>query len=101
MGSSSQNSLQSFYQNSLEELKDLFGHVQEMYLIGVTDSRVDWEIIYDRVFSERCSRRVFTLCNELGSSLDYYDPDTSYEEDVAAFYWALKDKVTQFERLNI
>lgn len=43
-------------------------------------SDLDWEEKYDMIFSEEISRRF---------SLDYYDPDTSYEEDVIAFMNAL------------
>jgi hypothetical protein len=37
----------------------------------------------------------------MGSRLDYYDPDTSYEEDAKAFIYALREKIAQFERLNV
>lgn len=54
----------------------------------IIDSELGWEEKYDLIFSESISKAVFRLID-----LDYYDPDTSYEEDVLAFVQALKDKV--------
>lgn len=45
-------------------------------------SDLEWEEKYDMIFSEEISRKF---------SLDYYDPDTSYEEDVMAFMNALDE----------
>lgn len=42
----------------------------------IVNSDLDWEQKYDMIFSEDMSRKVH---------LDYYDPDTSYEEDVCAW----------------
>lgn len=39
-------------------------------------SDLEWKDKYDMIFSEEISRKI---------SLDYYDPDTTYEEDVMAF----------------
>ena len=44
-------------------------------------------IIYDMIFSEHISRKILI-------DLDYYDPDTSYEEDVTAFVNAFNDKMS-------
>ena len=43
-----------------------------------------WEQKFNIIFSEGISKRVFEIIN-----LDYYNPDTSYEEDVKAFVEAL------------
>lgn len=48
----------------------------------IIDSDLSWEDKYDMIFSEEISRKF---------SLDYYDPDTSYQEDVMAFMGALDD----------
>ena len=39
-----------------------------------------WKQKFDLIFSDEISQKVFDLIN-----LDYYCPDTSYEEDVIAF----------------
>lgn len=40
-----------------------------------------WERRYDLIFNERVSRRLFDALD----ASNYYDPDTTYEEDVRAF----------------
>lgn len=60
-------------------LKDLKGKAWEES-DGDTDSEV-WEELYDKVFSEEISRQVF---NDF-PDFHYYDPDTTYQEDVCAF----------------
>lgn len=55
-----------------------------------------WERVYGVVFSQKVSRRVFEIVDELGGSLDYCDPDTSYEDDVRAFADALKEYTDRF-----
>jgi hypothetical protein len=50
-----------------------------------------WKMAYDLVFSKDCSQRAYTLLKDLNISFDYYDPDTSYEEDIEAFARALKN----------
>lgn len=67
----------------LTELRDLHTQVNEVF-----NSGLDWEMKYDLIFSERVSRRIFNLI-----TLDYYDPDTSYQEDVTAFVNAFNEKM--------
>lgn len=55
---------------------------------------------YDLIFSEHLSRTVFRLFRELGTELDYYDPDTSYEEDMDAFINAFQDKMDRLGNLK-
>lgn len=50
---------------------------------------------FDEVFSDDCSKRIFGLCVEVfGDTFDnithWYDPDTSYEEDVIYFAKAVE-----------
>lgn len=54
-------------------------------LKGDKDGNYLWSEIYDEVFSESCSRRIWALLDELSLSLDYYDPDMDYDDDVLAF----------------
>lgn len=62
---------------------------------NIRQSDLSEEEQYSFVFSEKCSRRAFAIIKEMGTSLDYYDPDTSYEEDMDAFISALREKITQ------
>lgn len=48
-----------------------------------------WQIAYGLVFSEDCSGRAYAQLKELGVNFDYYDPDSSYQDDVSAFADAL------------
>lgn len=54
-----------------------------------------WQIAYDLVFNKAVSGAAREALAELNSPLDYYDPDTSYEEDVCAFADALKEKIEE------
>jgi hypothetical protein len=74
--------------SKLEDLND-----QTAGYTAAAESTGDWDTAFSLVFSPALSQRVFALARELGSSLDYYDPDTTYEEDVRAFAGALDDKV--------
>lgn len=51
------------------------------------DTNLDWEAKYDKIFSIR---------KEYCVNFDYYDPDTTYEEDVTAFMNAFKEKIEQY-----
>jgi len=51
----------------------------------VEDNDISWENTYDLIFSAEVSQAVFTLIK-----LEWYDPDTSYKEDVEAFMSAFK-----------
>lgn len=44
-----------------------------------------WEDKYNAIFSKELSRVFF----DTFPSFDYYDPDTSYQEDVCEFVWAV------------
>ena len=46
-----------------------------------------WKKLYDFVFSEEISKKIYERFGEL----DYYDPDTSYYEDVTAYINAFKE----------
>jgi len=49
---------------------------------------LDWEEKYHKIFSDKISIKVFSLI-----TLNYYDPDTSYEEDVTAFVNAFNEYI--------
>ncbi len=53
---------------------------------------VDWSVLYDFVFSEETSGAIQAALHRLGyGRMDYYDPDSTYEEDVRAYFNALED----------
>lgn len=54
---------------------------------------LNWNQKYDMIFSKEISRKVHRHIN-----LNYYDPDTSYEEDVMAFASALNEWVVDLEK---
>lgn len=51
------------------------------------------EIIYDMIFSPKISKQVFSLFQQTPIRFDYYDPDSSYEEDYMAFINAFREYV--------
>lgn len=97
MESSSQNSLESSLAQKLNELASMYETVTKITCNARNENL--WEEAYGLIFSPSISRKVFDLCYELGSRLDYYDPDSSYEEDVMAFEMALSNKVDIFVKL--
>lgn len=64
---------------TLRDLMSLYSKALEIYNSGLS-----WEAKYDLIFSKEISGRI---------SLKYYDPDTSYEEDVTAFMKAFAEYV--------
>lgn len=74
-------------------------HVSEFLRIAesairISNSGANWNTKYDLIFSEDVTARIHTL----GFYPDYYDPDTSYEEDVKAFISALEEKVREIKK---
>lgn len=58
-----------------------------------------WKIAFDLVFNDNVSGRARALLNEMNQSMDYYDPDGSYQDDVTAYATALKEKVERLSEL--
>lgn len=56
----------------------------------IVNSEIDEKLKYNLVFSKNISDKIYKIFKELNISFDYYDPDSSYEEDVLAFYQAVK-----------
>lgn len=80
-------------QIKIAELKKMIKKINHLYDLGVhgsahlyhhpdaeIDEACEWENIYRKIFSEKISKKVHKMVH-----LDYYDPDTSYHEDVQAF----------------
>jgi hypothetical protein len=57
-------------------------------IFRVADSAASAETKYELVFSDELGPRTLSQI----VPLDYYDPDTSYEEDIAAYVAALREK---------
>ena len=68
----------------ISKIKEVYQNALEIYTSGLT-----WEVKYDLIFSSEVSQHV----NEF---LDYYDPDSGYDDDVRAFM----DAFTQFMKCN-
>ena len=75
-----------------EEIKNEGGFSYEGYKL--------WDDTYSLVFSEQISRRVGHLLDEMNMRLEYYDPDTSYQEDVCAYASALNEKADLLAKLQ-
>ena len=56
--------------------------------VAICDSDASWETKYDMIFSPEISRAI----SETNIDLDYYDPDTTCQEDVVSYVLAVKAK---------
>lgn len=63
-------------------LRSVLSHIKNIY----EHSDTKWEDKYDTIF------RLGRGLNEAGFGVEWYDPDTSYQEDVQAYVQALRDK---------
>jgi hypothetical protein len=85
-------------QTSLEEklaegISDILGWVQAAQ---ATNTEKGWELVYRLIFSDNGARKIAALCTPLGIPLDYYDPNTSFQEDALAYAKALIALVTTY-----
>jgi hypothetical protein len=73
-------------------LKELLYIAKKMEMIIETEEeKLSWKTKYHLIFSDALSSRFRELLSEINLSLsDYYDPDEGYEEDVTAFFEAVK-----------
>ena len=65
----------------MNALEETFNYIYKIYY-----SNLSWEAKFDLIFSPQGSQKF----RELALGFDWYDPDTSYEEDVSAFFLAAK-----------
>lgn len=77
-----------------EPLPLLLSHIEQL-LRWVDAAEQDsgheaWRTAYDLVFNRSNNKAMWTCLRQLNLDFDWYDPDTSYEEDVQAFASALK-----------
>lgn len=73
----------------IREYLDLFEEARVIY-----ESDATWETKYDLIFSDQISKPMNKLFR-----LDYYDPDTTYEEDLTAWFRAAEDKVDDLSKI--
>lgn len=75
-------------EDALSELRALVAHAEETF----ENEALDWESRYDAIFAN--APRIRALMSELSlGPLDYYDPDTTYEEDAGAYVSALRSQL--------
>lgn len=84
------------------ELKKLNNQLQDLvnntFSSSLESELLDpWEATYNVVFSKQLSTQIYTALKTMNQTLDYYDPDTSYEEDVLAFANAVQEKTKELE----
>jgi len=60
----------------------------------IVESDASWSTKYGFIFSEDISGKI----KETGVEIDYYDPDTSYKEDVLAYVKALNEKADDLKK---
>lgn len=75
-------------QRKIERLKELFEEAKR-----IVDSSATWEAKYELIFpgiSQQVRKYV---------DLQYYDPDSSYEDDVCAYVRALEQKLKDYGSL--
>ena len=81
----------------IAEIQELDAYCQRLYLAAITDEQEPdprhdiWERVFDAVFEGGISGKVISLSGRIGQSFDWYDPDTTYEEDATAFINALHE----------
>ncbi|PZR54614.1 MAG: hypothetical protein DI537_54850 [Stutzerimonas stutzeri] len=84
----------------IAEIEELDSYCQQLYYAAISDEQSQrerrengedvpyediWEKVFDAVFEGGISRKVIGLASKIGMSFDWYDPDTTYEEDATAF----------------
>jgi len=70
---------------TFQEIIDLYQQAKKIF-----DADINWELKYNLIFSPDISRKV-------AGRFDWYDPDTSYEEDVFYFKIALDEWIEKQE----
>jgi hypothetical protein len=76
-----------------EQLEAINARAQE--IVGVAQKTGDWETAYDLIFSNVIINAARVLIKDLNLSFEYYDPDTSYRDDVMAYTNALDRFITE------
>lgn len=87
-----------FYGNHKESIKSICDELESMINKGDEDDPTGndwgvWEPIYDKVFSSNESISICKRVKRLVPDFTWFDPDTTYKEDVCAFFWALNEYI--------
>lgn len=69
----------------IDKIKDIVAKIKEAEMIF--NSTASWEIKYDAIFA----MKIHQLIREHGFTFEWYDPDTSHEEDVTNYFRALDE----------
>jgi hypothetical protein len=65
---------------------------------NIRESSLDVKEQYDLIFSDATIGQVSKLAALIGTEFKYYDPDTSYEEDMDAFIFALRNYIDDADK---
>ena len=79
-----------------EALQELLTRLDAIETVFGTD--IDWETKFDLIFEEH-SQAVVPLLNRLGLTIEWCDPDTTYQEDVTAYVQAAMPVRDEVRRL--
>jgi hypothetical protein len=74
----------------IPELEELYNEA-----VRVFSAPISWEMKYDFIFPGICTRLL-----TLYPSFTWYDPDTSYEEDVSAFMRAFRGLIGELKKIG-
>lgn len=77
----------------IDKIQQIVKMIEEAEVIF--HSTASWEVKYDSIFAMKISKSI----QEVGLRFDYYDPDTSYEEDIRAYWDALNQFKTDLGNL--
>lgn len=72
----------------MNDYSDLFAKIREVEIIH--ESEADGEFKYRQIFS-MWREEIKPLMDSYGFKFDWYDPDTTYEDDIRAFANALME----------
>jgi hypothetical protein len=74
--------------NPVDKLKELLSLADD-----IRQSTLEPEHQYHLIFSDKISKKIYAIFKEFNYLFDYYDPDTSYEEDMDYFLRAVREHV--------
>ena len=77
----------------LHRIVKKINHAIRIFEDGGMDPQDEWVTKYERIFS----LRIWQDIERAGLTFDYYDPDTSYEEDITAYVNALRKFLPKVE----
>jgi hypothetical protein len=77
----------------MDKIERYLGLADQVFQIAESDASAETK--YDLIFSEDLSLTLGQIFR-----FDYYDPDTSYEEDVQAYVLALREKCGELRKIG-